>query len=132
MSKARVTRSAKAYLDKDSNYYLNSAADNYIIYDKEMFNNLRSLAIVKTVEVVNDELLSIKSIDSVIFLLNINGRKISNTVVGVEYVSNLNYNLIITDLLESKECKITQSKGRIIIVDENDDLTFITIHVRNR
>ncbi|KAA6410963.1 MAG: hypothetical protein FRX48_05274 [Lasallia pustulata] len=59
-------------------------------------------------------------------LTNVHGKKIHNTITGVKFVPELDYNLIATGVLEKKGCKITQEKGRIVIIDEDDGLTFMT------
>ena len=127
LGKARMTRSTKAtYTNKDPDFYLDSAADNHMSYNEQLFKDLKPLATVKTVEVANGELVAVKGIGSITFELNVHGKKICNTVTGVEFVPELDYNLIATGVLEKKGCEITQKKGRMFIVDEDDGLTFMT------
>ena len=127
LGKARMTRSAKAtYTNKDPNFYLDSAADNHMSYNRQLFKDLKPLATAKTVKVANGELVAVKGIGSITFELNVHGKKVRNTITGVKFVPELDYNLIATGVFEKKGCKITQEKGRIVIIDEDDGLTFMT------
>ena len=82
-------------------------------------------------KITNEEVVAIKKIESITFDLNINDRKIINIIHDVKYVLELNYNLISTDLLKSKNCEIVQRNEVMIIVDLNDDEIFM-IDIRQK
>ena len=121
-----VKRIFRTMISKDSNFYLNSDVDCHMSHDKSLFINFQSLATAKTVEVTNDVLISIKEIDSIIFELNILDKLMRNTIIDVEYVFDLNYNLLSIETLERKDCEITQKRRKLLVIDENDDEIFMT------
>ena len=95
-------------------------------YNRDLFTNYQSLTTVRTAETKSDEVLAMKDVEFIQFELNIDEKRIMNIITDVEYVSDLNYNLIFTDVLKSKSCEIIQKKNRMYIVDEDDSQSFMT------
>ena len=121
---ARIARSTIS--SRDPNFFLDSGADTHLCYNKKLFHELKPLATAKTVEVADNALLAVKGIESIILELNIDGKRVCNTITGVEYVPDLEFNLISTGTLEKKSCEVVAKQGRLRIIDENDDKVFMT------
>ena len=47
-----------------------------------------------------------KNIENIIFIFNINEKKIINIIIDIEYVFNLKYNFIVIEFLKNKKYKI--------------------------
>ena len=120
-----VKRIFKTMISKNSNFYLNNDVDCHMCHDKSLFINFQSLTIAKIIEMTNDALIAIKEVDSIIFEFNVHDKKFLNTIIDVEYVFNLNYNLLSIEILKRKDCEITQKRRRLFVIDENDDEIFM-------
>ena len=94
---ASVKRAGKA--NKDPDFYLDTAADAHVCYDKSRFNYIKPPRQPKSIEVVTGDLASVEGVGSITFDLDIDGRKAINTISNVEYVPDSDYNLIATGLL---------------------------------
>ena len=94
-------------------------------YNKNLFHDLRFLATIKIVETTIDDIVVVEGVESITFQFKINEQKITNIVIDVEYVLELEYNLISIDLLESKNCEIVAKQDRMIVIDLDDDHIFM-------
>ena len=81
---------------------------------------------MKTAETATGEIVSVKGVGSITLKLKIDGKLVTNTITGVEYIPDMDYNLIGTGLLESKNCEVTAKHGRLIITDLDDNTVFMT------
>ena len=89
---------------KNSHFYLNTSTINHW---KTSIHDIRSLVTADTLKITNENLVIIKNIGSVTFELHISSRKIFNTIIDVEYVSDIICNAISTELV-------------MIIIDQDD------------
>ncbi len=122
------TRSARRVYrpQKDPNFWLDSAADYHMCYDKALFHDFKPLAAMKTAETATGDIVAVEDVDSITFELNIKSKKIKNTITDVDYVPDLTYNLIAIDLIESKNCEINAKHERMTITDLDDNEIFMT------
>ena len=79
---------------KNFDFWLNSAADRYLCYDKTLMHDIKSSIILKLAEIANEKLIIVKSIGFITFNLNIQAKKIKNTLFSVEYAFDLNYHIV--------------------------------------
>ena len=110
---------------RDFNFWLDNDVDSHMCYNKNLFHDLRSLAAIKIVETTIDDIVVVEEVESITFQLKINEQKITNIVIDVKYVLELEYNLISIDLLESKNCEIVAKQNRMIVIDLDDDHIFM-------
>ena len=120
LSARRVHRS-----HRDFNFWLDNDVDSHMCYNKNLFHDLRFLATIKIVETTIDDIVVVEGVESITFQFKINEQKITNIVIDVEYVLELEYNLISIDLLESKNCEIVAKQDRMIVIDLDDDHIFM-------
>ena len=90
-----------------------------------MFHDLRSLATIKIVETIIDDIIVVEKIESITFQFKINEQKIINIVIDVKYVFEFEYNFISIDFFESKNCEIVTKQNRMIVIDLDDDHIFM-------
>ena len=95
-------------------------------YDKFLFTDYQSIASVHTAEMADDGILNVIKTGSIRFELKINDKKMMNIIIDVEHVSDLNYNLIFTNKLKRKSCKIVVDDDRLNIIDKNDNEVFMS------
>ena len=107
-------------------FWINSDIDNYIYYNRELFNKIRSLTTIKTAEITIGDIVVVESIEFIIFALKIDKKKILNIFIDVEYVSYFIYNFIVTSFFEVKNCEIFARKSKLIVIDIDNDQIFIT------
>ena len=112
---------------KNFEFYLNNEIDSHMCHDKIFFHNFKSLTSIKTIEIINDELLIVKKIEFIIFDFNIEKRKMQNIVTKIKYVSKFDYNLLSTKIFEFKKCEIIQKQNRMYVIDKNDNVTFMIV-----
>ena len=117
--------------NRDSKFYLNNETDIHIAYDKSLFNEIKSADYIKQIEMITDTYAEIKEIKSIIINLNINDKKIINTIIDVEYVSDTQYNFISTNLLCRKSCKTEHDNEIYILTDKETDDIFMTDIMQN-
>lgn len=111
---------------KDSNFWLNSAANRHLCYDRSLMHNLQPLISPKLAEVADDRLVTVKGIRSITFGLNIQGKLIKNTLIDVKYAPDLNYHMISTNILNRKNCSLTTKDEKLTIIDLEDNIIFMT------
>ena len=117
--------------DRDSEFYLDSGADTHIAYDKSLFNEIRPAGYIKQIEVATGTYAEVKEVGSIIIDLNINDKKIINTIIGVEYVPDIQYNLISTGLLCRKGCKTEHDNEIYTLTDKETGDIFMTGTMQN-
>ena len=110
----------------DPNFWLDSAADRHLCYDKALMHDIRPLTTPRLAEVADGRLMTVEDIGSITFDLNIKGKKVENTITDVEYAPDLDYHMISTDILDRKGCSITTRGGRLTVIDLEDDTIFMT------
>ena len=86
---------------------------------------------IKQIEMTIETYVDIKKIKFIIMNLNINNKKIINTIIDVKYVSNIQYNLIATNLLCRKNCKIIHDDKIYIFIDVNTNDIFLIDIIQN-
>ena len=118
-------------IDRNSEFYLNNEADIHIAYDKTLFNEIKSVKYVKQIEMIIDTYADVKRIKFIIINLNINDRKIINTITDVKYVSDTQYNFISTNLLCRKNYKTEQDDEIYILKNTKTDDIFLTSIIQN-
>ena len=118
-------RKINKVIDRDLEFYLDSATNAHICYNKVWFNEIESLDYFKSIEVANDMYFAIKEIKSIIFDLDIHDKKITNIVTKMKYVLDIQYNFLFTNLLCRKDCKIEHDKKIYIMFDIDNDNIFM-------
>ena len=116
---------------KDPNFWLNSAADRHLCYNRSLMHNIKPFIIFRLAEVANKRLITVEGIGSITFDLNIKGKRVENILTDVEYAFELNYHMISTNILDRKGCFITSRGGRLIITDLEDDTIFMTESIQS-
>lgn len=112
---------------KDPNFWMDSAADRHLCYDKALMHDIKPLTTIpRLAEVADGRLTTVKGIGSITFDLNIRGKRVENTITDVEYAPDLDYHMISTGILDRKGCFIATRSGRLTIVDLEDDTIFMT------
>ena len=112
---------------KNFEFYMNNEIDSHMCYDKFFFHDFKSLTSIKTIKIINDELLIVKKVEFIIFDFNIEKRKMQNIVTKIKYVSKFDYNLLSTKIFEFKKCEIIQKQNRMYVIDKNDNVTFMIV-----
>ena len=79
----------------------------------------------KLTEIANEKLIIVKNIEFITFSLNIQNKKMKNTLFNVEYAFNLNYHMISTNILNRKDCFVIIKNDKLIIIDLKNDAIFI-------
>ena len=110
---------------KNFNFWLNSAADRHLCYDKTLMHDIKSFTTSKLTEDANEKLIIVKNIGFITFNLNIRGKKMKNTLFNVEYAFDLNYHMISTNILNRKDCFVITKNDKLIIIDLKNDAIFI-------
>lgn len=134
LMKARITKqhpiegSARRLIGraKDPNFWLDNAADRHLCYDRSLMHDIMPLTTPRLAEVADGRLITVRGIGSITFCLNIQGRKVENTLNDVEYAPDLDYHMISTGLLDRKGCSLTIRKGKLTITDLEDNAIFMT------
>ena len=107
---------------------MNNEVDTHIVYDKSLFNEIKSLKYKKQIEVFIEVYIDVKEIEFIIMNLKINDKKIINTITEMKYVFDTQYNFISTSLLCRKNCKIEQDDEFYILINtKTDDIFMIDI-----
>ena len=123
----RVYSTRRVYrTHKNLIFWINSDVDNYIYYNRKLFNKIRLLTIIKIVEITIDDIVVVENIESIIFVLKINKKKIFNIFIDVEYILYFIYNFIVTNFFKIKYCEIFTKKSKLIVIDIDNDQIFIT------
>ena len=110
---------------KDFNFWLNSAADRHLCYDKTLMHDIKFFTTSKLAEVANERLIIVKNIEFITFSLNIRDKNMKNTLFNVEYASDLNYHMISTNILNRKDCSVTTKNDKLIVIDLKNDVIFM-------
>ena len=129
--KINNVRKIHRIIDRNSKFYLNNEIDNHIFYDKSLFNEIKSMNYIKQIKMTIETYVDVKKIKFIIMNLNINDKKIINTIIDVKYVSNIQYNLIATNLLYRKNCKIIHDDEIYIFIDVNTNDIFLIDIIQN-
>ena len=112
-------------VNKNSEFYLNSEADSHLCYDSSLFNEIESLEYEKSIEIVTESYASVERVEFITFDLVINEKKIRNTVIEMKYVSDAHYNLISTNTLCRKKCRVEHDDESYIIINKKTDEIFM-------
>ena len=110
---------------KNFNFWLNNAADWHLCYDKILMHDIKFFIIFKLTEITDEKLIIVKNIKFITFSLNIRDKKMKNTLFNVEYAFNLNYHMILTSILDRKNCFIIIKNDKLIIIDLKNDAIFM-------
>ena len=78
---------------------MNSAVYRLLCYDKILMHDIKLFITFKLIEIANEKLIIVKNIKFITFNLNIRDKKIKNTLFNVEYIFDLNYHMILTNIL---------------------------------
>ena len=110
---------------KNFNFWLNSAADWHLCYNKTLMHNIKFFITSKLTEIANEKLIIVKNTEFITFSLNIRDKKMKNTLFNVEYAFDLNYHMILTNILNRKNCSVIIKNNRLIIIDLKNNAIFI-------
>ena len=107
--KFEIARKINKVKNKDFEFYMNNEIDTHIVYNKSLFNEIKSLKYKKQIEISIEIYVDVKKIEFIIMNLKINDKKIINTITEMKYVFDIQYNFISTNLLCRKSCKTEQN-----------------------
>ena len=126
--KFKIARKINKIENRNFEFYMNNEVDTHIVYDKSLFNEIKSLKYKKQIEVFIEVYIDVKEIEFIIMNLKINDKKIINTITEMKYVFDTQYNFISTSLLCRKNCKIEQDDEFYILINtKTDDIFMIDI-----
>ena len=126
--KFKIARKINKIKNRNFEFYMNNEVDTHIVYDKSLFNEIKSLKYKKQIEMFIEIYVDVKEIEFIIMNLKINDKKIINTIIEMKYVFDIQYNLISTNLLCRKSCKIEQDNEFYILINtKTNDIIMIDI-----
>ena len=113
------------YKFKNFNFWLNNAANWHLYYDKTLMHDIKLFTTSKLTEIANEKLIIVKNIEFITFNLNIQDKKVKNTLFNDKYAFDLNYHMISTNILDRKNCFVIIKNDKLIIIDLKNDAIFM-------